>query len=90
MDKTTYYWLNDRKTFGRETKHRFYLWENGMWVKDSDWIILGKLIGYDSSEPDWSPYATGSTSVMDTIEISSKKEFKHWLKETYFDINKKL
>jgi len=42
---------------------------------DENNIIFGKLIGYDEFEPDDSPYAIGSTSVMDTIEEITEEQF---------------
>ena len=73
--KTTYYWMTDLKRFGKYDGQNYYILINGKWMSDNDRIIFGKLIGYDEFEPDDSPYAIGSTSVMDTIEEITEEQF---------------
>lgn len=78
------YNLKRRKTYGSDQNELFLLKNSWLvakgdkwhywihydyeWHKDTESIVWGKLIGYDPSEPADSPYAIGSTSVMDEIE----------------------
>ena len=81
-DKTVYYLINDRLLGKREGDYAYYLFRDGNWIKDENWLILGKLGGYDDSEPDDSPYGWGSTSVMDEIKEISKQEADRFIEET--------
>lgn len=49
--------------------------------QDTKNIVYDKLIGYDPSEPSDSPYAVGSTSVMDEIKQISYEEAMETLAE---------
>lgn len=83
-EKTSYFWMTDLKKFGKYDEKNYYILINGKWESDTGYIILGKLIGYDKFEPDDSPYAVGSTSVMDTIEEITEEQFKEMLKYASF------
>ena len=70
---TRYYLIEDR-LLGKNEDGRFFLFIDGIWKHDDDLYIVGKLNGYDSYEPDDSPYGWGSTSVMDEIKEISEEE----------------
>ncbi len=66
-----------KRTAGKEEDGRYYIFRNGAWQSDDANEIFGRLIGYDPSEPPDSPYAVGSTDILDTIEeISSMEAIK--------------
>ncbi|MBQ6492241.1 MAG: hypothetical protein IJI92_00015 [Erysipelotrichaceae bacterium] len=71
-----YYKIHDPNVLGMSEDRKYYLYINGKWEKDSNYIIFGKLNGYDPYEPEGSPYGWGSTSVMDEIEEISEEEAK--------------
>ena len=78
----TYYLIYDHilgKSVGR---YDYFLYKNNKWERDSNWIILGKLCGYDDTEPAGSPYGFGSTSVMDEIKEISKEEADKFIKKS--------
>ena len=83
--KTTYYWMTDLKQFGKYDGQNYYILINGKWMSDNDRIIFGKLIGYDEFEPDDSPYAIGSTSVMDTIKEITEEQFNEMYNSEEYD-----
>ena len=64
---TTYYLILN-KQLGKEEDGKYYLYTNGSWVPDTKSTILGRLMGFDPSEPADSPYAMGNMDIMDTIE----------------------
>ncbi|MCR4904054.1 MAG: hypothetical protein K6A23_14445, partial [Butyrivibrio sp.] len=51
-----------------------YIFMNGKWMEDKDYIIQDHLVGYDSSEPDDSPYDIGNSSVVIEMKEISKEE----------------
>ena len=71
--KETYYLINSR-LLGKKTNDDYYLFLNGEWKKDTEYLIMGKLCGYDEYEEEGSPYGWGSTSVMEEIQIISREE----------------
>ena len=81
MEKETVYFLIRKNQLGkRADDNNYYLFINGEWKKDEEWLILGMLGGYDASEPEGSPYGWGSTSIMDEIEKISKEEAEKIMK----------
>ena len=74
-DKTSYYWIKDQNRFGKREGSQFYLSQDGKQIPDDEFTFLGKLLGYDKSEPDDSPYKMGSTSVLETITVLTEEEF---------------
>ena len=64
---TTTYYLILNKQLGKEEDGKYYLYTNGSWVPDTKSTILGRLMGFDPSEPADSPYAMGNMDIMDTI-----------------------
>ena len=80
--ETVYYLIRGRLLGKREGDYDYYLYRNGSWEKDSSYLIFGKLGGYDSSEPEGSPYGWGSSSVMDEIEEISEEEALKYMNDT--------
>lgn len=64
---TTYYLILSNQ-LGKEDDGKYYLYTNGSWVPDTKSTILGRLMGFDPSEPADSPYAMGNMDIMDTIK----------------------
>ena len=56
---------------------RDYLFECGRWLTDAGSVISDHLVGFDTSEPEESPYRFGNTSVMmEMKEISEEEAMK--------------
>lgn len=75
--KAVYYLIWGRTIAKREKSEEYYndyLFRNGKWIKDEDCIIMDHLVGFDSSEPDDSPYRFGSTSVLMEMDEISEDE----------------
>lgn len=71
---TTTYYLILNKQLGKEEDGKYYLYTNGSWVPDTKSTILGRLMGFDPSEPADSPYAMGNMDIMDTIEPITEQQ----------------
>lgn len=70
---TTYYLIRGRKIGKRDGD--FCLFEAGLgWIRDDRHEISDRLTGYDPSEPEDSPYAMFSSSIMDEIETITEEE----------------
>ena len=70
---TTYYLILNRQ-LGKEEDGKYYLYTNDNWVPDTKNTIMDRLIGFDPSEPEASPYRTGNMSIMDEIETISEEQ----------------
>ena len=70
---TTYYLILNRH-LGKEEDGKYYLYTNGNWVPDTKSTILGRLMGFNPSEPADSPYAMGNMDIMDTIEPITEQQ----------------
>lgn len=58
MDKIKYYLIHEKR-LGRYKDGKYFLYVNGKWEPDRNYIIFGKLNRYDPYEPDDSPYGWG-------------------------------
>ena len=78
---TTYYLIYDRiigksESYGNY-RSKEWLFKDGEWVPDNDFVVMDHLMGYDPSEPPDSPYAIGSTDVLKEMrEISEATAFE--------------
>lgn len=71
----TYYRINDLDLLGKEEDFVPYLFKPGKgWVVDNDNILMDRVMGFDDSEPDNSPYKIGNSSTMDLVKEISQKE----------------
>lgn len=68
------YYLICNRQLGKEDDDGDWLYQNGVWEKDTNWEISDRLIGFDASEPEDSPYRIGCSSVMDEICEITKEE----------------
>lgn len=75
---TTYYLILNNQ-LGKEEDGKYYLYTNGSWVLDTKSTILGRLMGFDPSEPVDSPYAMGNMDIMDTIEVITEQQAREFL-----------
>ncbi len=82
MNQETYYLINGYR-LGKCKEGEYYLYNNGKWVYDKDQEIFGRLYGYDPFEPPGSPYAWGSTSVIDEIEEISEEEAEKQIRKDF-------
>ena len=72
--KDTKYYLILKQTVGKEEDGKYYLFQDGSWEPDTNWVIMDRLMGFDPSEPPDSPYRIGCTDVLEQIEdISMEK-----------------
>lgn len=67
-EKLNFYYLKDTGLVAKGYSFHHWIYYNYKWNQDTKSIVFDKLCGFDPSEPDDSPYAFGSTSVMDEIE----------------------
>ncbi len=77
---TTYYLILN-KQLGKEEDGKYYLYTNGSWVPDTKSTILGRLMGFDPSEPADSPYAMGNMDIMDTIETITEQQTREFINQ---------
>ena len=75
---TTYYLILN-KQLGKEDDGKYYLYTNGNWVPDTKSTILGRLMGFDPSEPADSPYAMGNMDIMDTIDPITEQQAREFI-----------
>ncbi len=75
---TTYYLILNNQ-LGKEENGKYYLYTNGSWVPDTKSTILGRLMGFDPSEPADSPYAMGNMDIMDTIELITEQQAREFI-----------
>ena len=75
---TTYYLILN-KQLGKEEDGKYYLYTNGNWVPDTKSTILGRLMGFDPSEPADSPYAIGNMDIMDTIKPITEHQAREFI-----------
>ena len=75
---TTYYLILN-KQLGKEEDGKYYLYTNGNWVPDTKSTILGRLMGFDPSEPADSPYAMGNMDIMDTIDAITEQQAREFI-----------
>ena len=73
-NNTTTYYLIRNRTLGKKEGNSYYLFKDGSWVPDTKSTILGRLMGFDPSEPADSPYAMGNMDIMDTIEPITEQQ----------------
>ena len=74
VEKLNYYLLKDLGLVAKGYDNHYWIYHDFAWHKDTEGIVWSKLIGYDPSEPEDSPYGIGSTSVMNEIkQISCEK-----------------
>ncbi len=73
-EKLTFYLLKDTGLIAKGIGYSYWFYYNNKWEEDTESIVSDKLNGFDSSEPEDSPYAFGSTSVMDEIKEISYEE----------------
>ena len=78
---TTYYLILN-KQLGKEEDGKYYLYTNGSWVPDTKSTILGRLMGFDPSEPADSPYSIGNMDIMDTIEVITEQQATEYKSDT--------
>ncbi len=78
--KTSYYLILNRQ-LGKRKDGQYYLYDGGNWVPDTKSTILGRLIGFDPSEPADSPYAMGNMDIMDTIEVITEQQATEFINQ---------
>ena len=71
---TKYYFINDLGIVAKSTDEGDFLFDtkHKKWVFDVNRKLLDRLIGFDSSEPDDSPYSFGNTEMLDRVEEISE------------------
>ena len=76
INMTKYYFINDLGIVAKSTDEGDFLFDvkQKIWVFDKNRKLLDRLIGFDSSEPDGSPYAFGNTDMLDRVDEISEEE----------------
>ena len=76
----TYYHIKDLNLLGKEEDYVPYLYGAGKgWTADNDNILMDRIMGYDDSEPNNSPYKIGNTSILDLVEEISETEAEKFI-----------
>lgn len=73
MNNIRFYIIDNNRllyTYGIET----FEYINNSWIKTNNSEITDRLLGYDSSEENDSPYLIGNTDIMESIKEISLKE----------------
>lgn len=74
---TTYYHIMDLNRIGKSEDHTPYIYDlKKGWVEDSANVLMDRIMGYDETEPDDSPYKIGNSSIMDCVKQISEDEMK--------------
>lgn len=74
--RVSYYLIRNRILAKRENDGKYdsdYLFRDGKWVKDFRHVIMNHLMGFDSSEPEDSPYRYGNTDILMEIDKISEE-----------------
>lgn len=77
-----YYYIKSKKLFAKSieikekkyTRYEYYLYKNGGWVKDTESIVMDRIMGYDPHEDDF--YAFGNIEVTEDLEEITEEEFE--------------
>ena len=73
----TYYLICDKQIGKREgdmKEHSDFLLEGGKWVPDEDSVIMDRLVGFDPTEPEGSPFRTVSSDMLEEIKEIDPEE----------------
>lgn len=70
-----YYYIRDLKRFARGDGFDNFIYTEGTWEHDTQFVVSDRLMGYDPYEDDDSPYKIGNTAIMAEIEEITEKEF---------------
>lgn len=68
QNRFTYYRVKYNGMIAKGDGLDYWIYDEGKWIKDEESMISDMINGYDPYEPPGSPFAFGSTSVMDDIE----------------------
>jgi len=71
-----YYYLSDIKRVGKMDNFVPYLYnhEKGGWVVDTENLLMDRLMGYDGTEGDSSPYTIGNSDMLSRVEEITHEE----------------
>lgn len=73
-----YYYIKDLDILGKREDYIPYLYEKGKgWQMNNNNIVMDRLMGYDATESEDSPYRFGSMDMLDRIsEITEESAQK--------------
>ncbi|MCR4874458.1 MAG: hypothetical protein K5923_01780 [Clostridia bacterium] len=77
VKEVIYYLINDCIVGKSVIYDRFskeYIYEDGKWHVDKDWVIMDRIVGFNPNEPPDSPYAFGNDGIMSELKIISKEQ----------------
>lgn len=79
---TVYYHILDLNIVGKEEEFVPYLYkkEKG-WVVDNQNILMDRIMGYDVSELDDSPYMIGNSDLMERVKTITQDEAEMIIKQ---------
>lgn len=74
-DKIYYFKIYDLNLIGKIDDYIYYLYDKDKgWVVDNNHLLSDRLIGYDETEDQDSPYRIGNSDMMSRIEEISEEE----------------
>ena len=69
-----YYWVNDKKLLAKMENDIPFIFKNGVWSEDTDYIVKDRLIGYVPGE------GIGNTDMLDAIDEISLEEAERYMR----------
>ncbi|MDL2211641.1 hypothetical protein LJB88_02065 [Erysipelotrichaceae bacterium OttesenSCG-928-M19] len=66
--KLKFFKIHDINVVGKQENGIYYLYKDNQWVVDEDNIITDRLVGFDETEPEDSPYRIGNTDMLMRID----------------------
>ncbi len=90
--KSTYYLIYGRVVAKREREsslYKGYIFRDGKWTEDSSNVVMDHLMGFDSSEPEDSPYRIGNTSVLFEMDEITEDQAISLINQQLLDFLKK-
>ena len=75
MTSATYYEIIDLNMVGKLEGNLPYIYDPKQgWIVDKEFLLMDRLVGYDSSEPNGSPYKFGALDMLDRVRKISREE----------------
>lgn len=75
MGHDSYYEITDLDMIGKLEGGLPYIFDSGQgWIFDKESLLMDRLMGYDSSEPDASPYRIGNLDMLGRVRKISREE----------------
>lgn len=79
-----YFEIIDLKLIAKIEENVPYIYDSEQgWILDKEFRLMDRLMGYDASEPKDSPYAIGSSDMLDRVQRISREEAEKLISMKY-------